>query len=246
MNTHKKTFSIKAAIKTGWHLFWERPWLYLGLMGLSVVVSLLQQGTSLLPGDIGLVGVVLLTIWGLAVFAVSILVGLGSMKVILKSVRGEHPHFDEVWSVAPLFWRYILLTLVIALPIIGIGLLVALFMSLTEFTMGAAGLSIGFGIVIGLFALAAMIILFCLMFYPYVFLDHPTSSVREQLAYAWNITKGARWKLVAFGLVIAGVNLLGMLALVLGLLVTLPLTSIATASVYSVLAKQTPHPKLHD
>jgi uncharacterized membrane protein len=56
----------------------------------------------------------------------------------------------------------------------------------------------------------------------------PIASLKESR----RLTKGERWHLFLFGLLLIGVNLLGALALGIGLLVTIPTTTLAAAFVY--------------
>jgi uncharacterized membrane protein len=56
----------------------------------------------------------------------------------------------------------------------------------------------------------------------------PVSSLRESS----RITRGHRWQLFGFGLYLIGINLLGAMALGIGLLVTVPTSFIAAARVY--------------
>jgi uncharacterized membrane protein len=69
------------------------------------------------------------------------------------------------------------------------------------------------------------------MFYSYSLMDKNT-GVRESFRVSKAMTKGKRWKLFGFIIVLALVNVVGMLLLGVGLLFTIPLTSIALASVY--------------
>jgi uncharacterized membrane protein len=54
----------------------------------------------------------------------------------------------------------------------------------------------------------------------------------EALRESSRLTKGERWHLLGFGLLVIGVNLLGTLAFGIGLLVTIPTTTLAAAYVF--------------
>jgi uncharacterized membrane protein len=60
----------------------------------------------------------------------------------------------------------------------------------------------------------------------------------EALRKSWQITKGARLKLFLFGIVLSLVNIAGFLALIVGIFVSIPVTLLAHAYVYRVLANQ--------
>ena len=60
----------------------------------------------------------------------------------------------------------------------------------------------------------------------------PSSAMKE----SWRITKGHKWQLVLLFLALLGINLLGILALVVGIFVTVPITMLAFAHAYRTLA----------
>jgi len=64
--------------------------------------------------------------------------------------------------------------------------------------------------------------------FPKFLLVDKDMSILESIRTSWAITKGVRLKLFLFMLVVMGVNLLGAIALFLGLLVTVPVTFLAT------------------
>ena len=74
-------------------------------------------------------------------------------------------------------------------------------------------------------------------FFGYFIIDKGMGPV-EALKASANITQGAKWDLFLFGILLALINLLGALALLVGLFVTIPTTLIATTYVYRKLAKQ--------
>ena len=61
----------------------------------------------------------------------------------------------------------------------------------------------------------------------------PIASMKE----SWAITRGNFWKLVLFWIVVALVNFAGFLLLGVGLLVTVPLTTLASIYIYRELSK---------
>ena len=72
-------------------------------------------------------------------------------------------------------------------------------------------------------------------FYGFLIIDRkvdPITALRQSAA----MTEGKRGPLIAFGLTLLGVNLLGVLAAGVGLFATLPMTAVAAAYVYRRLA----------
>jgi hypothetical protein len=76
---------------------------------------------------------------------------------------------------------------------------------------------------------------------PFVVLDERLGPV-EALRRSADLTQGARYDLFVLALAALGVNLLGFLALGIGLFVTIPMTWLAYAACYRRLQEQTPAP----
>ncbi len=70
-----------------------------------------------------------------------------------------------------------------------------------------------------------------LMMYRYA-LVHKREPIIDTLKLSWAMTKGHAWKLFLFTLVMIAINLVGLLALGIGLLVTIPVTGFASVYVY--------------
>jgi uncharacterized membrane protein len=52
------------------------------------------------------------------------------------------------------------------------------------------------------------------------------------------MTSGLTWQLFVYGLIVMGINILGFLALLVGMLWTIPTTQLATAYIYKHLSKK--------
>lgn len=70
-----------------------------------------------------------------------------------------------------------------------------------------------------------------LQFASYLVVDK-NMGVTEALNKSWEMTKGVKWNLFLFGLLIFLINVIGFLCLIIGLIVTVPLSMVATAYVY--------------
>ncbi len=64
-------------------------------------------------------------------------------------------------------------------------------------------------------------------------------SVVDSLNNSWEITKGVKWNLFLFGILLFLINMVGFIALLVGLFITVPLTMVANAYVYRKLYSQT-------
>jgi uncharacterized membrane protein len=107
---------------------------------------------------------------------------------------------------------------------------------------------VGAVILTGLIVLAGFILLIIpglifairLQMVPYLVVDKQLGAV-EAIKKSWAMTKGQAWRLFWLGIVLGFVNLLGFLALGVGILVTYPLTQLALVYVYQHLAGQAGH-----
>ena len=138
-----------------------------------------------------------------------IVLDIGLVKIALKLTADQKPELADLFNHYPLFWKY----------------------------LGGAILS-GLIILGGLILLIVPGIYFAvkLQFVTYLIIDQGLGPI-DAIKKSWEITGGNFWNLFLFGLVIVLINVLGFLALVVGLLWAIPTAAIATAFVYHKLAK---------
>jgi uncharacterized membrane protein len=202
-----KTFSISDAIKFGWETFKKRPGL---LIGAFFITSIFQGGfRGQFTFDHAPSGEMTFTF--LILFLVSIAVTtLAEIGMTTFAIRAhdnvETVVFKDIWNPKP-FWYYL-----------GMKILV--------------GIIVLAGII--LFIIPGIIAAIGLMFAPYLVIDKGLGPV-EAMKESWRITMGHKWHLFLFGLALAGINILGLLALVVGLLVSVPVTILAVAHMYRLL-----------
>lgn len=147
--------------------------------------------------------------------AVKVILGLGfqilnwyltfnALGVSIRLVDGQEVSYADFWRPQSRFWFYVLATLLYGL-IIGVGTL----------------LLIVPGIIFGLM----------FMFYGYVMVEKGLGPI-DALKESKRLTDGVKWKLFLFSLLVIGLNLLGVLAIIIGVLVTMTITFIALAHLY--------------
>jgi uncharacterized membrane protein len=92
---------------------------------------------------------------------------------------------------------------------------------------------------IGIFLLVFPAVIWGLkfMFAPYLVVDQKMGPI-EAMKKSSAMTNGVKWDLLGFGFTTMCVNLLGCMALGLGLFVTIPATHIAQAEIYQTLLKR--------
>ncbi len=203
------TFSIKESLAFGWRTFKLRPWFFVSVSLMVLVVSMLS---GFLQGVItDLSGQTIGSIASLAIsLAVNTFISMGVIALYLKAHDGVGAaRLAHLWHPAP-FWRYLSTILLLA-----IGTLIGLILLIIP------------GII---FALACG-------FARVIVIDRELSPVHA-LKESARMTKGKRLHILLFVLSITAINFLGALALLVGLFVTMPVSVLATMHVYRSLARE--------
>ncbi len=215
------TFSVKESVAYGWKAFWARPWLFvlagIAATALNLLFSIPQSaidGAAETIRDAGgtapLELAIFSLIFGIIGFVVSLYVNIGTTRFVLKA------HDDlagtRVKDLVYLrrFWAYLGASLLVALAVLA-GLI----------------LLIVPGIIVGL----------ALSFALYVVIDKDLGPV-EAFKESMRLTKGNRLKLLYLALALCGLNILGALALLVGLAVTIPVSMLASVHAYRVLSRE--------
>ncbi|HVV15086.1 MAG TPA: hypothetical protein VHD55_01655 [Candidatus Paceibacterota bacterium] len=138
-----------------------------------------------------------------AVLAAECVAGVGFVLIMLKIAKGERAQYADILPPVRLVWTYLLASL-------------------------AAGLLILLGFVL----LIIPGIYLSLRFSMVRFAVLEGAGVKESLKKSGAMTRGVKWKLLGFLLLCGLVNMLGAILLMVGLLVTVPVSTIAYAHVY--------------
>ena len=136
---------------------------------------------------------------------------VGLVKIGIKVVDGSEVRIIDLFSGGPVFVTYVLGALLFSLIVLA-----------------------GFVLLV----VPGIILSVMLQYYSYFIIDKnmgPVESIKASAA----LTKGVRWKLFGFGLVLGLLNIAGILLLVVGLFVTAPVSWVAIAFVYRKLLPQT-------
>lgn len=144
---------------------------------------------------------------GLVAIVVGFIVQLGLIRMYLDLAEGTKDKVAVLFSQHRLLWRYF-----------GAALLF--------------GLMVVFGLI--LFIIPGVYFALKYQFYSYLIVDK-NLGVIEALKKSARMTDGIKWKLFGFSLVLCGLNFLGLIALVFGLLVTVPMSIMAYVYVYRTL-----------
>ncbi len=208
------TLSVGDCISYGWETFKKRPWFLIGACLLAMIIASVPGALGPYP-EVGPDGQLIpppvtahYVITSLASLVVSILVGLGLTTFSLRAHDNiEGAQIADLWNPAP-FWRF-LGAHILTLIVVTLGF-IALFIPGVILAMGLA-------------------------FVPYLVVERGLGPI-EAMKESWRITKGHKWQILLLVLALVGINLLGALALVIGIFVSFPVTLLAFAHAYRTLA----------
>jgi uncharacterized membrane protein len=131
-------------------------------------------------------------------------VTMGIFRMSLRFIDGENGELVDLFATFPLLINYIIATILVSI-IVMIGML--------------------------FFVIPGIILGIRLQLYTWVIVDKQVGPL-EALQRSWEITRGSAWNLFLLGLLLGLVNILGMLALGVGVLVTGPLSMVAMGYAY--------------
>ncbi len=139
----------------------------------------------------------------------TMVVALGVMRMALRFVDGDRGELADLFAQIPLIIPYFIASIVVGI------------ITTTGFV-----LLIIPGIYWGL----------RFQFFGWVIVDKEVGPL-EAMQESWEITRGSAGNLFLFALLLFAVNLLGLLALGIGLIITVPLSLVATGYVYRTLER---------
>jgi hypothetical protein len=218
----QQPFGIGAAISYGWTKYWQN----IGpLILITIIILLIGGAVSGVTTAIGNalprikftsgtttysigVGFILFQIVNLVVSAV---LAMGLIRATLAVAEGRKPDPSMLFQSEGL-GPYIVASILVAIGVI-----------------------IGFILLI----VPGIILLILWHFFGYVIVENPTTtSATEAMRRSAEITKGHRWELLGLGLLLIGVNILGLLACCIGVIFTEGITAMTVAYAYKTLSGQ--------
>ncbi|HXG79813.1 MAG TPA: hypothetical protein VNJ31_10815 [Methyloceanibacter sp.] len=209
-------FSPGAAVRFGWEAFKQRPWFFVGTAFIILALSLLIDA---LTSRIDALITGSAEEPSAAGFVINI--GLGTLlsmgTTAFYLAAHDNPagaQLSLLWHPQP-FWKYLGASILLTLAVlVGFVLLIVP------------------GIIFGLM----------FMFAPFIVIEREAGPV-DAMSESNRITRGHKWPLFGFMLLLVLINLLGLFALGVGLLVSIPVSTLAFVHAYRVLSgKMEPHP----
>jgi uncharacterized membrane protein len=202
-------FTAGSAIRFGWETFKKRPWFFVGA---SVVIAIAYIIVGLISSgiDAGLGGSAEdpTGVGGIINFVLGTFIGMGVTAFYLAA--HDNPQTVELsalWHPQP-FWKFLGASILVTLAVVvGLALLVVP------------------GIIAMLFFL----------FTTFIVIDRDLGPI-EAMKESMRITSGHRWTLLGLIVLLILIACLGVIALVVGLLVAMPVITLAFAHAYRVLS----------
>lgn len=201
-------FSSGEAVRFGWETFKRRPWFFVGATFVILLLSGLISGLT--SGiDTALTGSAEEpTLIGTVVnLGLGTLLSMGATAFYLAAHDNpDAADLSLLWHPRP-FWKFLVASILLALAVI-VGLV----------------LLIVPGVILGLM----------FMFATFVVIEREFGPI-EALSESNRLTRGHKWPLFGFVLLLILINLLGLIAFVVGLLVSIPVSTLAFVHAYRVL-----------
>lgn len=202
--------SIGACFSYGWATFKKRPWLFISA---ALVIFAVQIGLSMIALGLGYISELLGEFTGQALsFIANILVGIGITALYLKA-------HDDVASarIKDLWHPELFINYIVASALVGLCVLVGFILLIIP------------GIIVSLM----------LSFTLYLVVDRNLRPV-EALKESRRLTRGNRGKLLLLALCVVLLNGAGLLALGVGLFITMPVSTLAFVHAYRTLSGTAP------
>ena len=151
--------------------------------------------------------ILLFILVGIAFWIVNNILSLGVIAIVLKFAKGEKPVIQDLFSKQHLFFKYIFSNILV------------LILTMMGFLF---------------FIIPGIILAVRMQFYVYFIVEKEVGPI-DAIKKSWNLTTGSFWNIFFFGLLTGGVQILGALALLVGLIFTTPTIWVAWAVVYEKL-----------
>lgn len=211
----KKTFSIKALFNQSFEDY-KKNW---GLFVLATLVIFLASMIGSFSELSHQASGGFFTFGGGIINILATLLGiflqLGLMKMLFNLVDGKEYKLEDLFN-GPNSWRHYLYFAVASI----------LYSAL-----------VGFGMLF--LVIPGLIMMVGFLFVQYLVAEEK-AGIFESFKISWKMTAGNRWKIFWFLILIILFNILGALALLIGLFITIPITYIVSVRLYRALLLDTP------
>lgn len=201
-------FSAGAAIRNGWETFKRRPWFFAGTALLILVLSGLVDS---------LTGRVDALVTGspehpsglglLINLAFGTLLSMGATAFYIAAHDNpDRTELSMLWHPQP-FWKYLAVSILLGIVVaVGLALLIV----------------------------PGIILFLMFMFSTFIVIERGLGPI-DAMSESRRLTRGHKWQLLGFVGLLFLINLLGLLALIVGVLVSIPVSALAFVHAYRAL-----------
>ncbi|HSO96138.1 MAG TPA: hypothetical protein VLV81_08865 [Acidimicrobiia bacterium] len=188
---------------------WSAYWKNAGPL---IVLALVVFVVNFLIGIVGnnVSGLASRIVIQLIAFVVGIILAMGLIRASLAVVEGRRPDVSLLFQTDG-FGSYLVASILVAI-----------------------GVFLGFV----LFIIPGIVLAIMWHFFGYVIVENPDTTPVDSLRRSADITRGNRWQLLGLGIVLIGINLIGLIACGVGLIFTYGITVVTLAYAYKTLTGQ--------
>lgn len=225
-----KKFSKGEAIRFGWNTMKSNLGFFIYILIVAgLIVYILPITGKLTKENIP----ILSTIISIVSWVLNLVIGMGLIKIALRFCDNKKVKFTDLFSCFPLFFKYLFGLFLYGIIAFG-GIMLTTILATFLMPHPIRSRLILFGILINI---PGIIFAIKFYFFNYFIVEKGLGPI-EALKKSSAITKGAKWDLFVFGLLLLAINLLGALCLLIGLFATIPTSMVALAFVYRRLLAQ--------
>ena len=228
-DTQINTFSYTAFWKSAWGVF-SKNWKQ--LMPITIILGLIFLILSKIQDFAGTGGVEGALAW-FSTFIIQIFISIGYINIILKSIRGEDFSWKSMYERSDRFFYYVGATIIVA-----IFFCISLTPAIILFALSSTVIKYGiiFSIISSVLGFVCVVIslvfvLSRLYFFQFYTVD-TDMKVWDIVKTTWKSTKGGQLRIFTLIIMIAMLNILGMIFFGIGLLVTVPITVLILGFTY--------------
>ncbi|HEY1074165.1 MAG TPA: DUF975 family protein [Patescibacteria group bacterium] len=204
-----KQIPMQDALKKGWELTKENFLFFVGLLIINFIFSYSPYKESGSTSSLFSGRGEYQPIVEVLLTIIRTVVEMGTIRIVLKLIDNKKPSYAEFFNQLNRFLPFFLAS-ILYIVLVGAGLI--------------------------LFIIPGIIFALTYQYYSYLILDK-NMGIFEAFSKSAEITRGVRWQLFLFGLLLILVMIAGFLALGVGLFVAMPVTMVAQAYVYRYLVK---------
>ena len=225
-------------LQFGWETFKKSP---LRLIGFPLLVGIGMMIISYAIDEISKQGTALAIVGFVVSFVIQTFYGIGMANFFVKAERNvESVELMDFWYPKP-FWRYVGMSLLMlpigAVVLLGVAAIAGIVAGIM-YLVSAQSVGVAFLSAMVIVGIPAAVILGLFLFpLQYIMVSSDIGPI-DGLKRSYHITRPHLFQIFLFMLAIIGINILGLLALIVGLLVSIPVSTLASVHLFRHLERE--------